>query len=82
VGHTVKLMASQFVKPYVKNNKNDAKDAEAICEAVARPTMRFVAIKSFVQKDIQALHRIRSELVQQRTAKFNQHQSCSPYMAS
>lgn len=72
MGHTVKLMAPQFVKPYVKSNKNDANDAEAICEAVARPTMRFVAIKTIAQQDIQALHRIRSELVQQRTAKVNQ----------
>jgi transposase len=72
LGHTVKLMAPQFVKPYVKSNKNDANDAEAICEAVARPNMRFVAIKTIVQQDIQAMHRIRSELVQQRTAKVNQ----------
>jgi transposase len=72
LGHTVKLMAPQFVKPYVKSNKNDANDAEAICEAVARPTMRFVAIKTIAQQDIQAIHRIRSELVQQRTAKGNQ----------
>ena len=71
-GHTVKLMAPQFVKPYVKSNKNDANDAEAICEAVARPTMRFVAIKSIAQQDIQAMHRIRSEQVKQRTAKVNQ----------
>jgi len=72
LGHNVKLMAPQFVKPYVKSNKNDANDAEAICEAVARPTMRFVAIKTIAQQDIQAVHRIRSELVQQRTAKVNQ----------
>ena len=72
LGHTVKLMAPQFVKPYVKSNKNDANDAEAICEAVARPTMRFVAIKTIAQQDIQAVHRIRSELVRQRTAKVNQ----------
>jgi transposase len=71
-GHTVKLMAPQFGKPYVKSNKNDADDAEAICEAVARPTMRFVAIKTIAQQDIQAIHRIRSERVQQRTAKVNQ----------
>lgn len=71
-GHTVKLMAPQFVKPYVKSNKNDANDAEAICEAVGRPNMRFVAIKTLAQQDIQALHRIRSELIQQRTAKVNQ----------
>lgn len=72
LGHTVKLMAPQFVKPYVKGNKNDANDAEAICEAVGRPTMRFVAIKTIVQQDIQSVHRIRKELVQQRTAKVNQ----------
>jgi transposase len=71
-GHTVKLIAPQFVKPYVKGNKNDANDAEAICEAVARPNMRFVAVKSIEQQDIQAVHRIRSGLVQQRTAKVNQ----------
>jgi transposase len=71
-GHTVKLMAPQFVKPYVKSNKNDANDAEAICEAVARPNMRFVAIKTIAQQDIQAIHRIRSEVVRQRTAKVNQ----------
>lgn len=72
LGHTVKLMAPQFVKPYVKGNKNDANDAEAICEAVARPNMRFVTIKTIEQQDIQAVHRIRSGLVQQRTAKVNQ----------
>lgn len=71
-GHTVKLMAPQFVKPYVKSNKNDANDAEAICEAVARPTMRFVTIKTIAQQDIQALHRVRREQVKQRTAKVNQ----------
>lgn len=72
LGHTVKLIPPQFVKPYVKSQKNDANDAEAICEAVGRPNMRFVAIKSEVQQDVQALHRIRSELVRQRTAKANQ----------
>lgn len=72
LGHTVKLMAPQFVKPYVKSNKNDANDAEAICEAVSRPNMRFVAIKTVEQQDIQAIHRIRSELIRQRTAKVNQ----------
>jgi transposase len=65
-------MAPQFVKPYVKSNKNDANDAEAICEAVVRPTMRFVALKTIAQQDIRAIHRVRSELVQQRTAKVNQ----------
>ena len=54
--HTVKLMAPQFVKPYVKTNKNDAADAEAICEAVARPNMRFVPIKDVEQQSVLALH--------------------------
>ena len=72
LGHTAKLIAPQFVKPYVKGNKNDANDAEAICEAVGRPTMRFVAVKTIAQQDMQAVHRIRSELVKQRTAKANQ----------
>lgn len=72
LGHEVRLMAPQFVKPYVKSNKNDANDAEAICEAVGRPNMRFVQIKSVAQQDIQALHRVRSELVRHRTAKVNQ----------
>ena len=71
-GHTVKLMSPQYVKPYVKTNKNDAADAEAICEAVTRSNMRFVPIKSEEQQDIQALHRIRSRLVQDRTALANQ----------
>ena len=71
-GYTVKLIAPQFVKPYVKSNKNDRNDAEAICEAMNRPTMRFVEIKSVEQQDIQAVHRVRSELVGQRTAKANQ----------
>jgi len=72
LGHTVKLMAPQFVKPYVKGNKNDTNDAEAICEAVSRPNMRFVSIKTVAQQDIQAVHRIRIGLVKQRTAKINQ----------
>ena len=72
MGHTVRLMAPQFVKPYVKSNKNDRVDAEAICEAMGRPNMRFVAVKTVEQQDVQAVHRIRSELVQQRTAKANQ----------
>ena len=55
-GHEVKLIAPQFVKPFVKSNKNDAVDAEAICEAVQRPNMRFVAIKEVTQQDIQSLH--------------------------
>ncbi|WP_311945734.1 IS110 family transposase [Halomonas piscis] len=71
-GYHVKLIAAQFVKPYVKSNKNDRIDAEAICEAMGRPTMRFVAVKTVDQQDIQGAHRIRAELVQQRTAKANQ----------
>ena len=60
------------MKPYVKSNKNDANDAEAICEAMSRPNMRFVTIKSVAQQDIQATHRVRTELKEQRTAKANQ----------
>lgn len=71
-GYTVKLIPPQFVKPYVKSNKNDANDAEAICEAMSRPQMRFVAVKSVEQQDIQATHRIRAELKDQRNAKANQ----------
>ena len=71
-GHTVKMIAPQFVKPYVKSNKNDAVDAEAICEAVQRPSMRFVPSKSIEQQDIQSVHRIRSLLVGRRTAQANQ----------
>ncbi len=71
-GYTVKLIPPQFVKPYVKSNKNDANDAEAICEAMSRPNMRFVAVKSIEQQDIQATHRIRADLMTQRTAKANQ----------
>ena len=71
-GYVVKLMAPQFVKPYVKSNKTDRNDAEAICEAMARPGMRFVPAKTVEQQDLQALHRVRSELIQQRTAKSNQ----------
>jgi len=71
-GHTVKLMAPQFVKPYVKTNKNDAADAEAICEAVARPNMRFVPIKNVEQQSVLALHRVRQGFVKARTAQANQ----------
>ena len=72
LGHEVKLMSPQFVKAYVKTNKNDARDAEAICEAVARPNMRFVAIKSLAQQELLMLHRARQRLVQARTAQANQ----------
>ncbi|MFC1680723.1 IS110 family transposase [Pseudomonadota bacterium] len=71
-GHEVKLIAPQFVKPFVKSNKNDAADAEAIYEASQRPGMRFVAIKSVEQLDMQAIHRVRSQLVKTRTAAVNQ----------
>jgi transposase len=71
-GFVVRLIPPQFVKPYVKSNKNDANDAEAICEAMSRPNMRFVAVKRVEQQDIQATHRIRAELMTQRTAKANQ----------
>ena len=71
-GYRVKMIAPQFVKPYVKSNKNDAKDAEAICEAMNRPNMRFVKVKTVGQQDMQALHRVLSELKSHRTAKANQ----------
>ena len=71
-GHTVHRIAPQFVKPFVKSNKSDAADAEAICEAVQRPSMRFVPAKSVEQQDLQSLHRIRSQAVARRTAQANQ----------
>lgn len=71
-GFAVKLIAPQFVKPYVKSNKNDANDAEAICEAMGRPNMRFVSVKTVEQQDIQAMHRVRFEVSKQRKAKANQ----------
>src|SRR6516165_8233880 len=71
-GHEVKLMAPQFVKPYVKSHKNDSRDAEAIAEAVTRPTMRFVPIKDVDQQDLQALHRVRERLMGARTALVNE----------
>lgn len=72
LGHTVKLMPPQYVKPYVKSNKHDAADAEAICEAVGRPNMRFVAIKNGAQQAILAAHRARQAMVKARTAQANQ----------
>ena len=71
-GHDVKLMAPQFVKPYVKTNKNDCADAEAICEAVARPNMRFVSIKTLEQQTVLCLHRVRQGIVKACTAQGNQ----------
>ncbi len=72
LGHEARLISPQFVKPYVKTNKSDLNDAEAICEAASRPSMRFVAIKSGEQLSIQASHRIRSRLVSNRTSLANQ----------
>jgi transposase len=71
-GHEVKLLAPQFVKPFVKSNKNDMRDAEAIAEAVTRPTMRFVPTKDIDQQDLQALHRVRERLIGERTALINE----------
>jgi transposase len=71
-GHDVRLMSPQFVKPYVKSNKNDYLDAEAICEAVQRPTMRFVPVKNIASQDMQTLHRARSRAVANRKAQVNQ----------
>jgi transposase len=71
-GHEVRLIAPQFVKAYVKSPKNDTRDAKAICEAMSRPTMRFVAIKQSEQQDLQALHRVRERLIKARTALVNE----------
>jgi transposase len=72
LGHEVRQMPPQYVKAYVKTNKNDANDAEAVCEAVSRPNMRFVPTKSEEQLNLQALHRIRERLVRSRTSLSNQ----------
>jgi len=71
-GHTAQLIAPQFVKPYVQSHTNDPGDAEAICEAVTRPTMRFVPSKEGTQHDRQALHRARERVVKARTALVNE----------
>ena len=71
-GHDVRLMPAQYVKPFLKAHKNDYRDAEAIAEAVQRPTMNFVAIKTPAQSDLLSLHRVRSRLVRHRTAIINQ----------
>jgi len=71
-GYTVRLINPRFVKPFVKSNRNDAHEAEAICEAVSRPTRRFVPIKTIAQQDLQALPRVRQRLVRQRTGLVNQ----------
>lgn len=72
LGHEVKLISPKLVKPYVKTNKNDYNDAEAIAEAASRGSMRFVSAKTIEQQDIQSLHRIRTNLIQNRTALANQ----------
>ncbi len=71
-GHRVRLMSAEYVRPYVKAQKNDERDAEAIAEAATRPTMRFVEIKSEAQLEVQSLHRVRGRLVAERTAVINQ----------
>jgi transposase len=70
-GHEVKLISSQFVRPFVKSNKNDFVDAEAICEAASRPSMRFVTPKTEAQQTLSALHRVRDSLVRDRTKTIN-----------
>ncbi len=71
-GQQVRLMSPEYVRPYVKAQKNDDRDAEAIAEAATRPTMRFVALKGEEQLDMQSLHRARDRLVGERTALINQ----------
>src|SRR5919107_1125038 len=71
-GHTIRLMSPEYVRPYMKAQKNDDRDAEAIAEAATRPTMRFVELKSEEQLDMQSLHRARDRLVGERTALINQ----------
>src|SRR5437879_7770258 len=75
LGHDARLMPAKYVRPYSKGQKNDFRDAEAIAEAVQRPTMKFVATKTADQLDLQALHRVRDRLVGQRTGVIN---SCVP----
>ena len=71
LGHTGRMTAPQFVKPYVKSNTNDAADADAICEAVSRPSMRFVPIKNIEQQAVLSLHRVHQGFVRARTAQAN-----------
>ena len=78
LGHQVKLMPAAYVKPYVKRGKNDEVDAEAICEAVTRPTMRFVPVKSAEQQSILMLHRTRDLFVRQRTMLVNSSRGSLP----
>lgn len=72
LGHEVNLISPQFVKPFVKTNKNDANDAQAICEAASRESMHYVSAKSIEQQDIQAIHRVRERIIKNRTALSNQ----------
>jgi len=72
MGHTVKIMAPQFVKPYIKSNKNDANDAAGIAEAVTRPDMKFVPVKTQAQQDSLLIHRAREMILKQRTGQANQ----------
>ena len=72
LGHDVRLVPAQYVKPFLKGHKNDYRDAEAIAEAVQRPTMNFVAVKTPEQCDLLSMHRVRSRLVRQRTGVINQ----------
>src|SRR5271169_6352187 len=75
LGHEIRLMSPEYVRPYVKAQKNDDRDAEAIAEAASRPTMRFVTLKTEAQLDVQVLHRVRDRLVGQRTSLMNQMRS-------
>ena len=77
LGHTVRLMAPVFVAPYRKSGKNDGNDAEAICEAVSRPNMRFVPVKSAEQQALLALHRVRQGFIEERTALINRLRAVS-----
>ena len=78
LGHDARLMPAKYVRPYSKGQKNDFRDAEAIAEAVQRPTMKFVATKTADQLDLQALHRVRERLVSQRTGIINQIRAFLP----
>jgi transposase len=87
-GHTLRLMSPEYVRPYVKAQKNDDRDAEAIAEAATRPTMRFVALKSEEQLDMQTLHRVRDRAVGDRTSLMNQlravllERRCQPFAST
>ena len=81
LGHEPRIMAAEFVEPYRQGGKNDTNDAAAICEAVSRPQMRFVPIKSAEQQAVLAVHRLRQGLVEERTALANRCVGCSPSTA-